>query len=316
MKRYFLILFCYLLCVASFAGNFSVYGKIQPSKIVIGDQAKLTFELTQDKDDKISCPLFVDTIIGGVDLVEALRPDTATLADGRIKIELNYMVTAFDSGFYFIPAQKFALGYDSVSSKPLGLVVDQVQVEAESDIKPIKDVMDAPFSWSEFFYWAGIILVILVVIAAVIYILLKYVFKKKVTIIPVKQEPVIPPHILALQRLEAIKEEKSWQKDIKGFYTQVTDVIREYIDSQFSINAMELTTDQILELTKKNKDFEQVRALLKEMLELSDLVKFAKFVPLEDDNNRSMLNAFAFVEKTMPTVTETETEEKGKEAEV
>lgn len=311
--RFYIALILSVATMSASAG-ISVYGKLEPSKIVIGDQATLSFELTQDKADKVSCPLFADTVATGVDLVEALKPDTVDLKDGRIQVNLNYIITAFDSGFFFIPAQSFVSEVESVQSKPLGLIVDTVDVEAEADINPLKDIMDAPFLWSEFFYWFGIVLASLAVIAIIVYVLLKFVFKKKVTIIPQKIEPVVPPHVVALEKLEAIKESKSWQSDIKGFYTQVTDVIREYIESQFSINAMELTTDQILDLVKKNKDFEEVRVLLKEMLQLSDLVKFAKYIPLEDDNNRSMLNAFAFVEKTMPQPEPESENEEGKEA--
>lgn len=302
MKKiiFILVLVLSAIALASYA-NISVYGKLEPSKIVIGDQATLKFELAQDKNDRVSCPVFKDTLTAGVELVEALKPDTVDLGDGRIQVNLNYLITAFDSGFYFIPSYKFVSAYDSASSKPLMLTVDTVDTEADADINPIKDIMDAPFLWSEFFYWVGIVLAILAFIALVVYLLMKYVFKKEVKIIPQKEEPKIPPHIIALQKLEQIKSEKGWQSgNIKLFYTQVTDVIREYMDSQFSINAMELTTDEILSLAKKNPEFEQVRQILKEMLELSDLVKFAKFVPMEDDNNRSMLNAFAFVEKTMP----------------
>ena len=301
MKRIrFILILWFAIALASYA-NISVYGKLEPSKIVMGDQTTLKFELAQDKDDKVSCPMFNDTLTAGVELVEALKPDTVDLGDGRIQVNLNYLITAFDSGFYFIPAYKFVSAYDSASSKPLGLMVDTVDTEADADINPIKDIMSAPFLWSEFFYWVGIVLAILAFIALVVYLLMKYVFKKEVKIIPQKEEPKIPAHIIALQKLEQIKSEKSWQSgDIKLFYTQVTDVIREYMDNQFSINAMELTTDEILSLAKKNPEFEQVRQILRDMLELSDLVKFAKFIPMEDDNNRSMLNAFAFVEKTMP----------------
>lgn len=295
-------LFCLLaLSVSVLAQSFSVYGKLEPSKIVIGDQSKLTFELTQDKSDRVSCPVFSDTIAKGVDLVETLPPDTVDLGGGRIQVNLNYLVTAFDSGFYFIPAQKFMSLNDSAQSKPLGLVVDTVETGAEADINPVKDIMDPPFLWSEFFYWAGIVLLVLLIIALVIYLIMRERLKKKIDFVFHKEEPVIPPYQIALQQLEEIKSEKAWQSgDVKAFYTRVTDIMREYMMGQFSINAMELTTDEILSLTKKNPEFEQVRQILKEVLELSDLVKFAKFVPLEDENNRSMLNAFAFVEKTMP----------------
>jgi hypothetical protein len=75
-------------------------------------------------------------------------------------------------------------------------------------------------------------------------------------------------------------------------------VIREYLEKGYDINAMELTTDEIVALVKKNKDLDEIRVVLKEMLELSDLVKFAKFVPLENENESVVLNAFMIVEKT------------------
>lgn len=295
-------LFCLLaIPIAAMAQGFSVYGKLEPSKIVIGDQTTLSYELTQDKAERVSCPVFSDTITKGVELVETLKPDTIDLGGGRIQVNLNYIVTAFDSGFYFIPSQKFISVKDSALSKPLGLVVDTVETGEQAEINPVKDIMDPPFLWSEFFYWTGIVLLVLLLIGLIVYLIMRERLKKKIEFVFHRDKPVVPPYQIALQQLEEIKSEKAWQSgDIKAFYTRVTDIMREYMMGQFSINAMELTTDQILSLTKKNPEFEQVRQILKEVLELSDLVKFAKFVPLEDENNRSMLNAFAFVEKTMP----------------
>jgi hypothetical protein len=108
--------------------------------------------------------------------------------------------------------------------------------------------------------------------------------------------------------LEQIKTEKIWQQgQIKQFYTDITDVIREYLSGAYCINAMEMTTDEIVALVKKNKDLDEIRLVLKDMLELSDLVKFAKFVPLENENEKAVLDAFMIVEKTTK---EEETEEK------
>lgn len=300
--------------MAAVAQSFSVYGKLEPSKIVIGDQTKLSYELTQDKSERVSCPVFSDTITKGVELVETLKPDTIDLGGGRIQVKLDYMVTAFDSGFYFIPAQKFVSINDSVQSKPLGLLVDTVETGEQAEINPVKDIMDPPFLWSEFFYWAGIVLLVLLIVALIIYMIMRERVNKKLDFVFHREEPAIPPYQIALQQLEEVKSEKAWQSgDIKAFYTRVTDIMREYMMGQFSINAMELTTDEILALTKKNPEFDQVRQILKEVLELSDLVKFAKFIPLEDENNRSMLNAFAFVEKTMPQP-EPEADKAGAEA--
>ena len=118
------------------------------------------------------------------------------------------------------------------------------------------------------------------------------------------------------QKLEQIKTEKIWQQgQIKQFYTQLTDVIREYLSRAYSINAMEMTTDEIVALVKKNKDLDEIRIVLKEMLELSDLVKFAKFIPLENENEKAVLDAFMIVEKTTkePEVEEKQETEKTSE---
>jgi uncharacterized protein (UPF0335 family) len=128
---------------------------------------------------------------------------------------------------------------------------------------------------------------------------MRFVFNKKVKILPTQPEVILPAHVVALQKLEQIRTEKIWQQgQIKQFYTDITDVIREYLEKGYDINAMELTTDEIVALVKKNKDLDEIRVVLKEMLELSDLVKFAKFVPLENENERVVLNAFMIVEKT------------------
>ena len=84
------------------------------------------------------------------------------------------------------------------------------------------------------------------------------------------------------------------------FYTQVTDVLRVYLEGRFGINAMELTSDEIMALVKKEPGLNEVRAALKDLLTLADLVKFAKMVPIENQNERSLLIAFDVVDKTKP----------------
>jgi hypothetical protein len=161
--------------------------------------------------------------------------------------------------------------------------------------------MDAPFYWSELFTWVGYFLLAFLVVSLIIFVLLKYVFKKKVPFIDQTPQPVIPPHIVALEKLEEIKVQKIWQcGDIKVFYTQVTDVLRVYLEGRFGINAMELTSDEIMALVKKEPGLNEVRAALKDLLTLADLVKFAKMVPLENENERSLLTAFDVVDKTKP----------------
>jgi hypothetical protein len=318
MKKIFLSIFLFFALVnITLAGEISVRTSIEPSEILIGEQASLKIELTQDKDDKVSWPQFSDTIATNVSIIEKLATDTISLPDNRISITSEYLVSSYDSGFYYIPEFVFETTSQKVTSNPVGLTVNTVQVnEQTDDIHAEKDIMSAPFSWIELAQWSGIGLAIILIIAIIVLLLMRFVFKKKVTIIPEEPEVILPAHVVALEKLEQIKTEKIWQQgQIKQFYTQLTDVIREYLSRAYSINAMEMTTDEIVALVKKNKDLDEIRIVLKEMLELSDLVKFAKFIPLENENEKAVLDAFMIVEKTTkePEVEEKQETEKTSE---
>lgn len=310
MKKIFLSIFlAFALVNISFAGEISVKATLEPNEILIGQQSAYKLELIQPATEKVSWPQFSDTLATNVQILEKLKTDTAKISDGRISITTEYLVSSYDSGFYYVPEFLFETSTEKVTSNPVGLTVNTVQVnEQTDDINAEKNIMSAPFSWIELARWSGIGLAAVLIIAIIVLLLMRFVFNKKVTILPETPEVVLPAHVVALQKLEQIKTEKIWQQgQIKQFYTDITDVIREYLSGAYCINAMEMTTDEIVALVKKNKDLDEIRLVLKDMLELSDLVKFAKFVPLENENEKAVLDAFMIVEKTTK---EEETEEK------
>ena len=301
MKKIFLsIVLLFALVGLSFAQEINVKASLEPTEILIGEQAKFKLELIQDADQKVSWPQFSDTLATNVQIVEKLGADTTKLADDRISIVSEYLVSSYDSGYYYIPELTFETTTGKFVSNPVGLSVNTVEVnEQTDDINAEKAIMSAPFSWVEFARWSGIGISIILLVVIIVLLLMRFVFNKKVKILPQEPEVIIPAHVVALQKLEQIKVEKLWQSgQIKQFYTQLTDVIREYLEGAYHINALELTTDEIVALVKKNKDLDEIRNVLKEMLELSDLVKFAKFSPLENENEASVINAFMIVEKT------------------
>jgi hypothetical protein len=310
MKKIFLSIFlAFALVNISFAGEISVKATLEPNEILIGQQSTYKLELIQPATEKVSWPQFSDTLATNVQILEKLKTDTVKISDGRISITTEYLVSSYDSGFYYVPEFLFETATEKVTSNPVGLTVNTVQVnEQTDDINAEKNIMSAPFSWIELARWSGIGLAAVLIIAIIVLLLMRFVFNKKVTILPETPEVVLPAHVVALQKLEQIKTEKIWQQgQIKQFYTDITDVIREYLSGAYCINAMEMTTDEIVALVKKNKDLDEIRLVLKDMLELSDLVKFAKFVPLENENEKAVLDAFMIVEKTTK---EEETEEK------
>lgn len=298
--RIFILLFS--MVQIALAQQFTVSSQLDSASIQIGEQARLRLSVAQPTNLQVSIPILSDTITKGIEIVDIVKADTISLSDSRIQVNYDYLITSFDSGFYFIPSYTYAAAGDTLQTAPLGLSVTTVTVNPETDdIKTIKPIMDAPFYWSELFTWVGYVLLAFLVVSLIIFVLLKYVLKKKVPFIDQTPQPVIPPHIVALEKLEEIKVQKIWQcGDIKVFYTQVTDVLRVYLEGRFGINAMELTSDEIMALVKKEPGLNEVRAALKDLLTLADLVKFAKMVPIENQNERSLLIAFDVVDKTKP----------------
>lgn len=298
--RIFILLFS--MVQIALAQQFTVSSQLDSASIQIGEQARLRLSVAQPTNLQVTVPILSDTITKGIEIVDIVKADTISLSDNRIQVNYDYLITSFDSGFYFIPSYTYAAAGDTLQTAPLGLSVTTVTVNPETDdVKAIKPIMDAPFYWSELFTWVGYFLLAFLVVSLIIFVLLKYVFKKKVPFIDQTPQPVIPPHIVALEKLEEIKVQKIWQcGDIKVFYTQVTDVLRVYLEGRFGINAMELTSDEIMALVKKEPGLNEVRAALKDLLTLADLVKFAKMVPIENQNERSLLIAFDVVDKTKP----------------
>ena len=138
---------------------------------------------------------------------------------------------------------------------------------------------------------------------------------KKKSLVPFKkEEPYLPPHIRAINRLNEIKLNKLWQSGkVKEYHSEVTETLRIYIEERFGIGAMEMTSGEILSDLKKYSDADIACDNLKQILIMADFVKFAKYNPLPDENELSMMNAYLFVNNTkIEEVTEEKEEKKEK----
>lgn len=175
-----------------------------------------------------------------------------------------------------------------------------------------EELYNTPFNFAEFWfylkkyfrqYW-WILVLCLVVAAALVYFLMFYKKDKKPVFFKVK--PKLPAHVIALDKLEQIRKEKIWSKGhVKEYHSQVTDVLREYIENRFGIYAMEMTTSEIIESFEKVNlvsDSEMIK--LRQTLEIADAVKFAKYQALQNENDLSLKNSFDFVENTKEVIEE------------
>ncbi|MDE5554410.1 MAG: cell wall anchor protein, partial [Muribaculaceae bacterium] len=125
-------------------------------------------------------------------------------------------------------------------------------------------------------------------------------FRKKKGLIskPVK---VTPPYDLAVMRLNDLQAKKLPQSGRdKEYYTELTEILRQYLEGRFGINAMEMSSTQIIDTLRHNKETRPGSDLMKQILEIADFVKFAKVRPLPDDNIKAFNSAVKFVEDSKP----------------
>ena len=290
--------------------NVIMYAKMDSAAIWQGEQTSIKLEVVQDKDAKLELLIPQPELTPGIEVIKVTDGDTLDIKNNRIQINREIIITSFDSGFYSIPPIKSFVDKDTFYTESLSLKVVPVQIsEEELDLKDIKGVWSPRFVLFDFIpIYVWIILLVLICIAGGAYFYLKYI--KKQPHQEAESIVKIPPHEKALNELNMLKEEKLWQAgQSKLYFTRLTDILREYLYSRFSINAMEMTSTEILTSLKSNKETKLVEKNMKQILEVADFVKFAKMSPLPEDNESAMRNAINFVELTIPQPDEVEESE-------
>ena len=307
-----------LLSISSMqAQKASAHATIQPSEILIGEQALINLQVIAPKDMEILFPIYQDSIVAGLEVLSMGNPDT-TIVDNVRTINVKYLVTSFDSTLYYIPSMPISDGVDTIYSNSFGLKVTAPELKdstvaylermkaGETDsidfnelqLNDIKSIQKAPFSWKDFLslLWIPlIILILLAIIGAIIYLIIKK-NKKGYFFTP---PPLLAPHVRAMKSLDKIKKEKIWQQErYKEFYTQLTDVLRRYINERYGINSLEMTSGEILSIIRTKAEEDSVYNNLKQVLSVADLVKFAKYKPFIDENDLSLMNSYFFVNQT------------------
>ena len=302
MKRFLVIaITCVLTSSLLQAQPTTVSATMDSTILLVGEQTRLTFTVAQMRDRQVCAPVFSDTIVSGLEIVERLPLDTQLADDGLLLVSQSYVLTSFDSALYFIDAQPFVDGSDTLYSNPLSLKVVSIPVDtAQHAIADIKPVYAPPFDWPLF--WLIVLITLGVVALAVIgFFVYRYVKRHAAPSAEVAEpQDLRPAHEIALERLDVIKAEKLWQQNrAKEYHTQLTDVVRDYIARRFGICAVEQTSAEILAgIQPALSGQKTVYADLKTLLTTSDLVKFAKYKPLVSEDEKSLALAYQFVEAT------------------
>lgn len=303
VKRYsFYLLFGGLLLTAPAlkAQSVTLNAAIDSVTMPIGQQTLLHLTLTGPSNQAYTFPTFAgDSVVNGVEVLERKPLDTLEMDGAYIKLKADYLITSFDSGLYYIPPIKVLAGVDSVFSNELAIKILTYDVDtANYQLFDIKGVQKPPFVLADYLW-----IILLVLLVAVLGLGGWWFYKRyKQRKANQHEEAVmasLPPHVAAIMALDKLKMEKPWMAGRnKEFFTRLSDILRQYIDRRFQVDAPEMTTSDILELFRRDKDTQSVYQNLKQILQLSDLVKFAKLTPLENEHELSLMNAYLFVNQT------------------
>lgn len=277
----------------------SVKAELDSAQILIGDQAVLSLSIMSSKGSSVEIPQYKagNFLSNGVEIVD-VSGDTTEISDEQQLIQRRISITAWDEGTYTIPSQTIKVGGKTYNTNQQILKVLTIEVDTlhPEQIKPAKDVMDNPFSWLEWLPLLGWIIVVGLLV--VVFICLRKLLMSNKRIFSLKRAKKLLPHEKALMSIEKIKQEQQEQLvDQKTYYTQLTDTLREYLEDRFSINAMEMTSGEIVDRLMAEDDMTKIEEL-RELFMTADLVKFAKYSTPNNENEMYLANVAQFVEET------------------
>ena len=284
----------------SFGQNVDVRQKIAPEKILIGEQAILSLQVNAPTGTKIEFPNYeyAQQLVAGVEVVD-IKQDTLKSSKDSLCVRRNYTLTSFDEKLYSLPALKVKVNGKVYDGNILALKVLTVEVDTlhPNQFYGPKDVQSNPFDWKEWqpMFWLSLLVFILCLVVAWLTLRLK---QNRPIISRIRFVKKLLPHQKALKEIEEIKAERLTISDNqKEYYSKLTDTLRQYIQERFGFNAKEMTSSQIIENLRKHSD-EKMMNELTSLFRTADLVKFAKYSTLINENDLNLMNAISFIDQT------------------
>ncbi len=281
MKKqlFYILLF---ISTISFAQKPMVKAEIDTTNIRIGEQFQLKISVAETQN------VIIPKIqLKGLEVIDSTRIDT--IKNSLIR---RYILTGFDSGAFYIPQQQIFVKNQAFLTDSLLINIATIAIDTAKVKKfPIKSIKKEPYTFDDFKIYIYLILAILAIIGFWIY---WFVIRKRKETEDAPTYRTLPPFEEAILRLNELDEKLLWQNNkVKEYYSELTEIVRGYIERELKVPALENTTDELLAMIKDFKNLDSIETSketikkLKDLLQEADLVKFAKSKPLaieiEDD---------------------------------
>ena len=308
MKRvrvYIIVLGLMTGIFGGFSQDVGVVAKLDTNAMMIGDHVGITLKYTGPAKSQVMWPFLPDTILGHITIIGRGKIDTAYTPDKKsVTITQFLNLTCYDSGFYTIPSIPFRYRLlpdttgQMATSSMLMLAVHTVKVDTTQAIKPIIGPLSVPITFREMLPWIIGALVLVALIAAGIWYFRKR--KKQEPIFQLKPKVVLSPYEQALQDFEKLRLKKLWQSGkIKEYHSELTEILRRYIEDRFRVAALEQTSSEIMENLSDHADCPRAALdKLNRLMVMADMVKFAKSQPLATENDMCLSDGVDFVRST------------------
>ena len=291
MKRLLTSIYFIISSFLAFA-QAGVQAKIDPIEMLIGEQANVTLSIDAGDDDNIEWPKLQprQMLVPGVEIIGTQHPDAHTML---------ITLTSFDGSLYHLPAFTVKVNGKEMKSSDLALKVVEMEVDTTQLNKmfPPKDVQDNPFQWSDWSlsFWLSVLLLSLIALTYYLYVRLR---AGKPIITHIKIVKRLLPHQKAMKEIEQIKADRMVvSENQKEYYTKLTDTLRRYIEERYGFSAMEMTSSEIIGRLMASGD-QQSLTELSQLFLTADLVKFAKYSTMINENDQNLVNAIDFINQT------------------
>ena len=279
-----------------------VKSEVDTSTITIGDLINYSIIIDRDKNLRIMKP--GEGLNLGMFEIKDYKFHDPVEKDGRLIERYDFTISVYDTGKFTIPPFPIAYfpvdtskEYKIIEASPIDIYVKSViSGDDAKELKDIKFPLGIPFNY---FFWIsmGFVIILVVVIGYLGYWLWKRRKEKGYLFSP--PPPPRPAHEVALEALEELYQSGLIEeKQFKEFFSRISDIVRTYLEGRYFFDALEETTFEIMQDAQKNIEETSLLNDLKNILELSDLIKFAKYIPDEKEIESAKEQSLNFVNET------------------
>ena len=310
MRRLLYVYTVLCLSILSLSAQVKVESKISSMEMLIGQQVKLDVSVTVSPSAQVIFPQTAQ-MPQGIEFLGAIENPDVEVDNGQVLRSRSYVLTSFDDTLYYLPPMTINVDGKDYKTNQLALKVLTIDVDTLhlDQYRPAHGVQDNPFLWADWSlpFWLSVVMLVLFAVAYYLYLRLR---DNKPVMVSLRIVKRLLPHQKAMKAIEEIKAERMvTAENPKEYYTRLTDTLRKYIEERYGFSAMEMTSSEIIDRLMQSGD-QTMLDELRQLFQTADLVKFAKYSTLINENDANLVNAIDFINQTKLETPPSETEQK------